>query len=182
MTECTQTQFGFAAHFSRRVTAEFDGGTITTDGGGLLLRETDRRLKLIERLAGGFFDRREATLTKHSIEELVAQRVYGLALGYEDLNDHEQLRQDPMLRLLAGKAEVGEQALAGKSTLSRMERNDGSATRYSKITYWRDAMDELLVKIFLEAHTSAPEEIVLDLDTTDVELHGGQEGRFFHGY
>jgi hypothetical protein len=182
MTECTQTQFGFAAHFSRRVTAEFDGGTITTDGGGLLLRETDRRLKLIERLAACFIDRREAALTKHSVEEMVAQRVYGLALGYEDLNDHEQLRQDPMLRLLAGKAEVAEQPLAGKSTLSRLERNDGSVSRYSKITYWRDAIDELLVKVFLEAHASAPEEIVLDLDTTDVELHGGQEGRFFHGY
>jgi hypothetical protein len=182
MTECTQTQFGFAAHFSRRVVAGFDGGTITTDGGGLLLRETDRRLRLIQRLAGCFVDRRESTLIKHSVEQLVAQRVYGLALGYEDLNDHEQLRQDPMLRLLAGKAEPGEQPLAGKSTLSRLERNDGSASRYSKITYWCDAVDELFVKVFLEAHASAPEEIVLDLDTTDVELHGGQEGRFFHGY
>lgn len=182
MTECTQTQFGFAAHFSRRVVAEFDGGTITTDGGGLLLRETDRRLRVIERLAACFVDRREASLTRHSVAEMVAQRVYGLALGYEDLNDHEQLRQDPMLRLLAGKTEIAEQPLAGKSTLSRLERNDGKASRYSKITYWRDAMDELLVKIFLEAHASAPEEIVVDLDTTDVELHGGQEGRFFHGY
>jgi hypothetical protein len=182
MTECTQSQFGFAAHCSRRVVAEFDGGTITTDGGGLLLRETDRRLKLMERFAGCFVDRREAALTKHSVQQLVSQRVYGLALGYEDLNDHEQLRQDPMLRLLSGKAEIAEQTLAGKSTLCRLERNDGSASRYSKITYWRDTIDELLVKIFLEAHASAPEEIVLDLDTTDVELHGGQEGRFFHGY
>lgn len=182
MTECTQTQFGFAAHFSRRVVAEFDGGAITTDGGGLLLRETDRRLNLMGRFAACFVDRREANLTKHSVEELVAQRVYGLALGYEDLNDHEQLRQDPMLRLLAGKADIAEQPLAGKSTLSRLERNDGSASRYSKITYWRDAIDELLVQIFLEAHACAPEEIVLDLDTTDVELHGAQEGRFFHGY
>jgi hypothetical protein len=182
MTECTQTQFGFSAHFSRRVVAAFDGGTITTDGGGLLLREADRRLKLMERLAGCFVDRRNPGLTKHSVEELVSQRVYGLALGYEDLNDHEQLRQDPMLRLLAGKEEVAEQPLAGKSTLSRLERNEGNATRYSKITYWRDAIDELLVKIFLEAHATPPEQIVLDLDTTDVELHGGQEGRFFHGY
>lgn len=182
MTECTQTQFGFAAHGARRVVAEFDGGTITTDGGGLLLRETDRRLQLLARFAGCFVDRREAGMTKHSVQELVAQRVYALALGYEDLNDHEQLRQDPMLRLLAGKADVAEQPLAGKSTLSRLERNDGNASRYSKITYWRDAIDELLVKIFLEAHATPPEEIVLDLDTTDVELHGGQEGRFFHGY
>ena len=182
MTECTQSQFEFASHASRRVVASFDGGTITTDGGGLLLREADRRLQLIERLAGCFSDRRDAGSIKHSVRELVGQRVFGLALGYEDLNDHEQLREDPMLRLLAGKAEVGEEALAGKSTLSRLERNDGSATRYSKITYWRDAIDELLVKIFLEAHAVAPEQIVLDLDTTDIELHGGQEGRFFHGY
>lgn len=183
MTECTQSRFSFAGHHSRRVEAEFDGGAITTDGGGLLLRETDRRLRVLERFAACFVDRREAELTKHSVRELVAQRVYGLALGYEDLNDHEQLRQDPMLRLLAGKAEIGEEPLAGKSTLSRLERNDGRASRYSKITYWRDAIDELLVKIFLEAQAAAPpEEIVLDLDTTDIELHGGQEGRFFHGY
>jgi len=148
----------------------------------LLLRETDRRLQLIERLAGCFSDRREPGSVKHSVRELVGQRVFGLALGYEDLNDHEQLREDPMLRLLAGKAKVGEERLAGKSTLSRLEGNDGTATRYSKITYWRDALDELLVKIFLEAHAAAPEQIVLDLDTTDVELHGSQEGRFFHGY
>lgn len=182
MTECTQTQFSFAAHGARRVVAEFDGGTITTDGGGLLLRETDQRLKLLQRFAACFIDRRDPELTKHSVAELVAQRVYGLALGYEDLNDHEQLRHDPMLRLLANKAEIAGQPLGGKSTLSRLERNDGTASRYSKITYWRDAIDELLVKIFVEAHALAPEQIVLDVDTTDVELHGGQEGRFFHGY
>jgi Transposase DDE domain group 1 len=182
MTECTQSQFEFAAHNSRQVVARFDGGTITTDGGGLLLRETDQRLNLLSRLAACFVDRRDPRLTKHSVQELIAQRVYGLALGYEDLNDHEQLRQDPVLRLMAGKAEVDEEPLAGKSTLNRLERNDGTASRYSKITYWRDAVDELLVNIFLEAHAVPPEEIVLDVDTTDVELHGGQEGRFFHGY
>jgi hypothetical protein len=182
MTECTQSPFEFAVHFSRQVVVQFDGGTMTTDAGGLLLRETDRRLNLLPRLAQCFVDRRNPALTKHSVQELVAQRVYGLALGYEDLNDHEQLRQDPVLRLMAGKAEVDEQPLAGKSTLNRLELNDGTASRYSKITYWRDAVDELLVKIFLEAHPAAPDSIVLDVDTTDVELHGGQEGRFFHGY
>jgi Transposase DDE domain group 1 len=182
MTECTQSQFEFASHGPRRVVARFDGGTITTDAGGLLLRETDRRLNLLPRLAACFVDRRDPRLIQHSVQELVAQRVYGLALGYEDLNDHEQLRQDPVLRLLAGKTEVNEEPLAGKSTLNRLERNDGRATRYSKITYWRDAVDELLVDIFLEAHATPPEEIVLDVDTTDLELHGGQEGRFFHGY
>jgi Transposase DDE domain group 1 len=114
MTECTQSEFQFAAHLSRQVVARFDGGTITTDGGGLLLRETDRRLNLLPRLAACFVDRRDPQLIQHSVQELVSQRVYGLALGYEDLNDHEQLRQDPVLRLMAGKAEVAEQPLARK--------------------------------------------------------------------
>jgi len=182
MTECTQSEFQFAAHISRQVVARFDGGTMTTDAGGLLLRETDQRLNLLPRLAQCFVDRRSPVLVKHTVQEFVSQRVYGLALGYEDLNDHEQLRDDPVLRMMAGKAEVDDQPLAGKSTLNRLERNDGSASRYSKITYWRDALDELLVNVFLEAHTSAPDQIVLDVDTTDVALHGGQEGRFFHGY
>ena len=182
MTECTQSAFGFEAHFSRQVTARFDGGTMTTDGGGLLLRETDRRLNLLARLGECFVDRRNPELIRHSVHELVAQRVYALALGYEDLNDHDQLRQDPVLRLIAGKPDIDQEPLAGKSTLQRLEGNDGRASRYSKITYWRDAIDELLVNLFLEAHATSPEEIVIDIDTTDVELHGGQEGRFFHGY
>ena len=182
MTECTQSQFQFAPHFSRDVVARFDGGQMTTDAGGLLLRETDLRLNLLTRFAECFVDRRNPILTKHSVRELVAQRVYGLALGYEDLNDHEQLRHDPMLRLLAGKQDLAEEPLAGKSTLNRMELNDGAASRYSKITYWCGAIDELLVEVFVEAHATAPEEIVIDVDTTDVELHGNQEGRFFHGY
>jgi len=182
MTECNQSEFAFAEHGARRVTARFDGGTVTTDAGGLLLRETDRRLNLLPRLAECFVDRRNPSLIRHSVEQLVAQRVYALALGYEDLNDHEQLRHDPVLRLLAGKEDIVGEALAGKSTLQRLEANDGVASRYSKITYWRDAVDELLVNVFLEAHAAPPEEVVIDLDTTDVELHGGQEGRFFHGY
>ena len=182
MTECTQSQFQFAPHFTRQVVARFDGGQMTTDAGGLLLRETDFRLNLLPRFAECFVDRRNPILTKHSVRELVAQRVYGLALGYEDLNDHEQLRHDPMLRLLAGKPHLEEQPLAGKSTLNRLELNDGAASRYSKITYWRDAIDELLVEVFVEAHATVPEEIIIDVDTTDVELHGSQEGRFFHGY
>jgi hypothetical protein len=182
MTECTQSQFEFAPHFSRQVVARFDGGQMTTDAGGLLLRETDRRLNLLPRFAQCFADRRNPILTKHSVEQLVAQRVYGLALGYEDLNDHEQLRHDPVLRLLSGKQHLEDEPLAGKSTLNRLELNDGAASRYSKITYWRDAIDQLLVDVFVEAHPIPPEEIVLDVDTTDVELHGAQEGRFFHGY
>jgi len=182
MTECTQSVFEFAAHFSRQVVARFDGGTITTDGGGLLLRETDRRLNLLPRLAECFLDGRSPLLVEHTVEQLVSQRVYGLALGYEDLNDHEQLRQDPLLRVLAGKADVEDSPLAGKSTLNRLELSDGTPNRYKKITFWKDGIDELLVKVFVESHAAAPEEIVLDVDATDLPLHGEQEGRFFHGY
>jgi hypothetical protein len=182
MTECTQSQFEFASHFSRQVVARFDGGTITTDGGGLLLRETDRRLKLLARLATCFLDGRSPLLVRHTVEQLVSQRVYGLALGYEDLNDHEQLRQDPLLRVLAGKADVEDSPLAGKSTLNRLELSDGTADRYKKITFWKEGIDELLVKVFVESFASPPEEIILDVDATDLPLHGEQEGRFFHGY
>ena len=182
MTECNQSTFEFAAHFSRQVVARFDGGTITTDGGGLLLRETDRRLNLLPRLAGCFLDGRSPLLVEHTVEQLVSQRVYGLALGYEDLNDHEQLRQDPLLRVLAGKSDVEDSPLAGKSTLNRLELSDGTPNRYKKITFWKDGIDELLVKVFLESYASAPEEIILDVDATDLPLHGEQEGRFFHGY
>jgi hypothetical protein len=181
MTECTQSSFGFQGHFSRQVTAQFDGGTISSDAGGLLLRETDRRLNLLPRLAHSFLDGRDPARTQHTVAEMVSQRVYGLALGYEDLNDHEQLRQDPLLKLLAGKEEL-EEPLAGKSTLNRLELSTGTPDRYKKITYWKQGLDELLVDVFVEAHTTAPEQIVLDVDTTDVELHGDQEGRFFHGY
>ena len=181
MTECTQSEFEFQPHFSRRITAGFDGGAMTSDGGGLLLRDTDRRLNLLPRLAQCFLDGRSPVFVKHSVAELIAQRVYGLALGYEDLNDHEQLRQDPVLRVLAGKPDL-DQALAGKSTLNRLELSDGRPNRYKKITYWKDAIDRLLVDLFMEAFAAPPEQIVLDLDTTDLELHGGQEGRFFHGY
>jgi hypothetical protein len=181
MTECSQTSFEFQAHFSRGVRAEFNGGTMTTDAGGLLLRETDRRLQLLPRLAGCFLDGRDAARIEHSVAEMVAQRVYGLALGYEDLNDHEQLRRDPLLKLLAGKVDL-EAPLAGKSTLNRLELSTGATSRYKKITFWKQAIDELLVDVFVEAHASAPAEIVLDIDTTDVALHGEQEGRFFHGY
>jgi Transposase DDE domain group 1 len=182
MTECIQSTFEFAAHFSRQVVARFDGGTMTTDGGGLLLRETDRRLNLLARLAECFLDGRNPVLVEHTVAQLVSQRVYGLALGYEDLNDHEQLRQDPLLRVLAGKGEVEDSPLAGKSTLNRLELSDGTPSRYKKVTFWKAGVDELLVQVFLESHATAPQEIILDVDATDFPLHGQQEGRFFHGY
>lgn len=152
---------------------------MTSDAGGLLLRATAARMNLFPRLAACFLDGRDPERIEHSVEEMVAQRIYGLALGYEDLNDHEQLRHDPLLRVMAG--EVG-QPLAGKSTLNRMELGQGSVDRYKKIAFWKPALEELLVDLFLEAHDRAPAEIVLDVDTTDLPLHGDQEGKFFHGY
>jgi Transposase DDE domain group 1 len=181
MTECTQTEFAFQAHFSRQVTGRFDGGTMTSDAGGLLLRETDRRMNLLPRLAACFLDGRDPARVQHSVGEMLSQRVTALALGYEDLNDHEQLRQDPVLKLLAGQSDL-EQPLAGKSTLNRLELGTGANTRYKKVTFWKHSIDELLVNVFVEAHSQAPPEIVLDIDTTDVALHGNQESRFFHGY
>ena len=181
MTECNQTDFEFKAHFSRRVEAGFDGGQMTSDGGSLLLREADQRLNLLPRLAECFLDGRNPALVKHSVGEMIAQRVYGMALGYEDLNDHEQLRNDPLLAVLAGKRDL-DRPLAGKSTLNRLELSNGTPDRYKKITYWKASIDALFVDVFLEAFEQPPEQIVLDVDTTDVELHGGQEGRFFHGY
>jgi len=181
MTECNQSSFGFEGCGRREIVARFDGGTISSDGGAFLLRQTDKRLNLLPRLKECFLDGRKQNLVEHTIQEMLAQRIYGLALGYEDINDHEQLRTDPVFSLLAGRAELDE-PLAGKSTLNRLELGTGINDRYKKITYWRDAIDELLVKVFIEAHQGAPAELVLDVDTTDLPLHGKQEGRFFHGY
>jgi len=181
MTECIQESFGFEGHFSREVTARFDGGQQTSDAGGLLLRETDRRLKLLSRFAACFEDRRDASRIEHRVEQMVAQRVYGIALGYEDLNDHDQLRHDPLLAVMSGRADA-ESALAGKSTLNRLELSTTKPDRYKKILCDIQAVDRLLVDVFLESFAQAPGEIVLDLDSTDLPIHGHQEGRFFHGF
>jgi hypothetical protein len=181
MTECSQSNFGFEALGRREIVARFDGGTISSDGGAFLLRLSDQRLNLLPRLAECFLDGRNQNQVDHSIQEMLSQRVYGLALGYEDLSDHEQLRRDPVFGILAGREDL-EQPLAGKSTLNRMEMGAGEKDRYKKITFWKEAVDELLVKIFVESYAEAPEQIVLDIDTTDLPLHGKQEGRFFHGY
>jgi len=182
MTECNQVSFGFARHFSRAVKADFAGGAISSDGGALLLREAERRLDLVKRFVGCFQDGRDPRYVVHRLPEMVRQRVYGLVLGYEDLNDHEQLRHDPLLALLAGKEEIGQEPLAGKSTLNRLELAGEKPDRYKKVLYDQAAIDQLLVDVFLEAHEQAPERMVLDLDVTDLALHGHQEGRFFHGY
>src|ERR1700694_2030998 len=181
MTECNQSGFGFEACGSREIVARFDGGTISSDGGAFLLRQTDQRLNLLRRLAACFLDGRNQEQVEHSILEMLSQRIYGLALGYEDINDHEQLRKDPVFGILAGRKEL-EEPLAGKSTLNRMELGAGTKDRYKKITFWKEAIDELLVKVFLESHQHAPDQIILDVDTTDLPLPGKQEGRFFHGY
>ncbi len=180
MTECNQFGFGFEAFGTKEIVSKFDGGTISSDGGAFLLRQTDNRLNLLPRLAKCFLDGRNQDLVEHSVLQMVSQRIYGLALGYEDLNDHEQLRKDPVFGILSGREDL--EPLAGKSTLNRLELGTGGKDRYKKITFWKEVLDELRVNIFIESDKEAPVEIVLDIDTTDLPLHGNQEGRFFHGY
>ncbi len=184
MTQCTQSSFEFEPHFRRSVVADFSGGTLTSDAGALLLRQADRRIGFLRRLAGCFQDFRSPWLTQHGVEQMLAQRVYGLALGYEDLNDQDQLRRDPLMGVLAGRREP-DQPLASKSTLCRLERtpaNGAERDRYKKVRYDPAAIDALLLDVFMDTHSEAPRELVLDLDVTDTPLHGRQEGRFFHGF
>jgi Transposase DDE domain group 1 len=184
MTQCNQNEFSFAPHFSRQVSAQFSERQLSTEGGALLLRETDRKIGLLSRVNQCFSDHRHPMWIVHELSELLAQRIYGLALGYEDLNDHEQLRRDPLLALMAGKRKL-EEPLAGKSTLNRLELTPADSpldNRYHKITYSSEALDALLVDIFLESYAKAPRQMVLDLDVTDTPLYGEQEERFFHGY
>jgi hypothetical protein len=169
----------------RPVVAEFDGGALTSDAGGLLLGAADRTLDLVRRLARCFRDARDPRLVEHSVATLVGQRVFGIALGYEDLNDHDELRHDPLMAVLAGKLEAWREdcaPVAGKSTLNRLELSRDRPTKYHKIAHDPAAIERLLVDLFLEAHARPPRQIVLDIDATDDPLHGHQEGRFFHGY
>jgi len=185
LTECIPDLFGFAPVEGRAVIAAFDGGAVTSDAGALLLGATDRAIGLIRRFAACFSDARCPELIEHEVATLVGQRVFGIALGYEDLNDHDVLRHDPVHAVLAGKLEAGRKRcapVAGKSTLNRLELSRPEPTRYHKISHDGAAIERLLVDLFLEAHAAPPEEIVLDLDATDDPIHGGQEGRFFHGY
>ena len=183
--ECIADLFGFAAVEGRRVEASFDGGTITSDAGGLLLGLTDRAIGLIDRFAQCFRDHRDPDLIEHTVRTLVGQRVLGLAMGYEDLNDHDHLRHDRLLAVLLGKLEAKRSdcaPIAGKSTLNRLELSRPEPTKYQRISHEGGAIETLLVDLFVEAHRRAPRQIVLDLDATDDPLHGQQEGRFFHGY
>jgi hypothetical protein len=179
----------------RQVLADFDGGDISSDGGALLLRETERLTGIVRQFAACFTDHRKADLVEHTAEELIAQRVYALALGYEDLNDHDDLRRDPLIATVVGKADPKGmtrqrqrdrgKALAGKSTLNRLELSPTGAdadSRYKKVPCRTHDVERLFVTLFLQAHSRPPERIVLDLDATDDPIHGHQLGRFFHGY
>ncbi len=188
-TQCTREFLPFQAPLRREVLASFDGGAISSDGGGLLLGQVERCTGILRQFAACFTDHRDPDLIEHTLEQLLAQRVYGLALGYEDLNDHDQLRYDPLLATLVGKADPRAQdrgkALAGKSTLNRLERTPVGAdrdSRYKKITAHSHAIEDLFVELFLQAYEQPPAQIVLDLDATDNPLYGEQLGRFFHGY
>jgi len=189
-TECRQDSFDFGTVEGRRVVGAFDGGLITSDAGALLLGATNKAIRLIERFASCFRDGRNGEQIEHTVATLVGQRVFGLALGYEDVCDHDQLRHDPVFAVLAGKLEARHKRcapVAGKSTLNRLEHapEEGpafAAGRYHKISHDAGSIERLFVTLFMEAHAAPPARIILDLDATDDPLHGHQEGRFFHGY
>jgi Transposase DDE domain group 1 len=194
-TDCSSEQLEFQGLGSRRVVAGFDAGRATSDGGVLLLREVVQQTGLLRDFAGCFRDYRNPALIEHSVEELVSQRVLGQALGYEDLNDHDWLRDDALFAVGTGKDDpTGSDRrrerdrghpLAAHATLNRLEltpANADKSSRYHKVVYDAGAIDQLLVDAFLRGHAQPPQRIVLDLDATDDPLHGQQEGRFFHGY
>ena len=194
-TECNSSYLDFPMVGRRQVLADFDGGDISSDGGVLLLRETERLTGIVRQFAACFTDHRNPDLVEHTAEELIAQRVYALALGYEDLNDHDDLRRDPLLAAVVGKPDpTGKtrqrerdrgKPLAGKSTLNRLELTPVGAdegSRYKKVVCRTHDVERLFVSLFLQAHPGPPESIVLDLDATDDPIHGHQLGRFFHGY
>jgi hypothetical protein len=194
-TECNAREFDFQALGNREVTARFDGGAITSDAGGLLLREVEATTGILRQFAACFTDHRDPERIEHSVGELLAQRIFALALGYEDLNDHDTLRHDPLLAVSVGKADPmgGDRrrrrdrgkSLAGKSTLNRLELTPVGAdkkSRYKKVTADTRRIEEFFVETFLRLHPVLPKEITLDLDATDDPIHGNQLGRFFHGY
>ena len=189
-TDCIPEQFQFKRVKSRQVIVNFKGGTVTSDAGLTLIADLDQKLEITSRLAGCFQDYRQPNRVEHSLSTLVAQRVYGLVQGYEDLNDHEQLRHDPMFALAVGKI-LGEGTrpvvLAGKSTLNRLEycpetESNRVESRYHRIGHDTAGIEKLFVQWFLESYSKAPRTIVLDLDVTDDQVHGEQEGAFFNSY
>jgi Transposase DDE domain group 1 len=184
-TDCSTNLFGFTEVEGREVVAAFDGGAITSDAGALLLGAADCAIGLIDRFAACFHDVRRPELVEHQVTTMIGQRVFGISLGYEDLNDHDDLRHDPVMAVLAGKLTTERPdcaPIAGKSTLNRLELSKLQPTRYHKISHNPVAIRGLFVDLFLEAHKRPPSEIILDLDATDDPVHGEQEGRFYHGY
>jgi Transposase DDE domain group 1 len=194
-TQCNAAHLDFPMLGRRELVADFDGGDITSDGGALLLRKIEQLTGIIRQFAACFTDYRNPDLIEHPLADLVAQRVYALALGYEDLNDHDDLRRDPLLAAVVGKLDPKGttrqrhrdrgKPLAGKSTLNRLELTPVGADRrgrYKKITCHLHEVERLFVTLFLQAHATPPAHIVLDLDATDDPIHGHQLGRFFHGY
>jgi len=194
-TECNAREFDFQGLGNRAVTARFDGGAITSDAGGLLLREVEAKTGILQRFAACFTDYRDPERVEHTVPELMAQRIFALALGYEDLNDHDALRHDPLLAVLVGKTDPTGQdrrrredrgkSLAGKSTLNRLELTPVGAdekSRYKKVVARHRDIENFFVEMFLSLHPTPPKEIVLDFDATDDPIHGHQLGRFFHGY
>jgi hypothetical protein len=179
----------------REVVGRFDGGMISSDAGGLLLREVEKRFGILKRFAACFRDYRDSQRIDHSLETLISQRVYGIALGYEDLNDHDRLRHDVVMGVLcekndpsgmerARKRDQGK-AVAGKSTLNRLEltpENANEKSRYKKIVAHGEQIEDLIVNAYIETESTAPQQVVLDVDATDDIIYGNQEGRFFHGY
>jgi len=194
-TQCNSREFDFQGLGNRAVTARFNGGAITSDAGGLLLREVEAKTGILRRFAACFTDHRDPERVEHTVGELIAQRVFALALGYEDLNDHDSLRHDPLLAVLVGKADPTGQkrrhredrgkSLAGKSTLNRLELTPTGAdekSRYKKVVARHRDIEAFFVETFLALQRRPPKEIVLDLDATDDPIHGHQLGRFYHGY
>ena len=194
-TGCQQMLLDFQELGKRKVVAQFNGGTISTDSGALLLREVEYGRGILKQFSNCFTDYRDQDEIEHTVKALISQRVYGIALGYEDLNDHDRLRADPLLAVLCGKTDPSGQdrrcerdkgkALAGKSTLNRLELTPPDATeksRYKKVVYHEEKIESFFIDTFLDSQKEIPEQIILDLDATDDPLHGNQEGRFFHGY
>ncbi len=194
-TECKSEALIFQGPGRREIRADFDGGDISSDGGALLLREVEQHAGIIDQFSQCFDDHRDPGRIEHSVRDLIAQRVFGIALGYEDLNDHDDLRFDPLLATVVGKTDPkGQQrsrlrdrgaGLAGKNTLNRIElacAESASTHRYNRVVLHEDYIDQVFLDVFLQSFDEPPSEIILDFDATDDPLHGNQEGRFFHGY
>ena len=184
-TQCNTKPLEFEGHGRRRVVADFDGGPITSDAGALLLRRVEQHLSLFDQVADCFTDHRNPDRIQHSLRTLIAQRIVAIALGYEDLNDHDHLRHDAVMALFSEQRHRRRDSapLAGKSTLNRLEHAPSHGPdRYHKIDHDPQALQALLVELFLQAHSQPPDSITLDLDATDDPLHGEQRDRFFHGY